>query len=74
MLGDSGSHKKEEEQAERGFVKLHRRNPTTGRLNQVLKCAFCDSEFKKLCNVLDHVRMHVGSKPFVCEDCGLAFA
>ena len=32
-----------------------------------------DKEFTKTWNLLDHVRMHEGIKPFVCELCGKTF-
>ena len=45
----------------------------TGRPNQLLSCKICNQVFTKLCNGVDHVRMHFRSKPFSCERCGKSF-
>jgi len=37
-------------------------------------CTICDANFKKLCNMKDHLRMHKGEKPYECRLCGLRFA
>jgi hypothetical protein len=58
----------------KGYRKVKNLNIRTGRFNQVLQCTTCDKEFSKLCNVLDHVRTHLGSRPYSCTLCGQTFA
>ena len=33
----------------------------------------CNKEFDKIWNILDHMRMHEGIKPFTCKICGISF-
>ena len=63
-----------EEDRKRGFTKVFRNNCLTGRPNQVLICTICGRQFFKICNVLDHIRVHRGSQPFSCDHCGKKFA
>lgn len=58
----------------RGYTKVFRNNCLTGRPNQVLICTICGRQFFKICNVLDHIRVHRGSQPFSCDYCGKTFA
>lgn len=58
----------------KGYRKVQNLNPETGRFNQVLQCLTCSKNFSKLCNVMDHVRTHVGARPFSCDHCGQTFA
>jgi hypothetical protein len=37
---------------------IHRLNPITKRLNQMLMCKSCPLKFPKLCNLRDHLRIH----------------
>ena len=50
-------------------------NETTFRLNSVLICGYaqCGKNFTKKCNMLDHLRMHSGYKPFKCAVCTKGF-
>lgn len=54
---------------ERGYMKLFKKNKHTSRPNQLLVCTTCGNTFTKLCNVMDHIRMHRGLRPFMCKYC-----
>lgn len=45
---------------------------TTNKKFQVYMCKYakCGMLFKKTCNFKDHLRKHLGLKPFTCEHCG----
>ena len=47
-------------EADRGYIKLFTKNKNTSRPNQLLMCVTCGNTFTKLCNVMDHIRMHRG--------------
>mmetsp|Transcript_15924 Transcript_15924/g.18459 ORF Transcript_15924/g.18459 Transcript_15924/m.18459 type:complete len:199 (-) Transcript_15924:72-668(-) len=51
------------------------RTTSTGRKQTVYVCIEegCAKEFLRTCNLLDHVRMHKGIKPNMCEYCGKGF-
>lgn len=51
----------------KGFKKISKLNEVTGRHNQILQCLHCPKTFTKLCNVKDHVRTHIGLRPFSCK-------
>uniref|UniRef100_A0A1Q3F183 Putative c2h2-type zn-finger protein n=1 Tax=Culex tarsalis TaxID=7177 RepID=A0A1Q3F183_CULTA len=37
-------------------------------------CNFCDKKFSKLVNVQAHIKaVHIGERPYICEECGKAF-
>ncbi|XP_055541196.1 zinc finger protein 493-like isoform X2 [Wyeomyia smithii] len=37
-------------------------------------CGFCDKKFSKLENVQAHIKaVHIGERPYICEECGKAF-
>ncbi len=39
-----------------------------------LQCKYCGKIFKKQNDCEEHENVHTGAKPFMCEQCGLAFA
>ena len=54
---------------DKGYIKLFTKNKNTSRPNQLLMCTTCGNTFTKLCNVMDHIRMHRGLRPFMCRYC-----
>ena len=52
---------------------IHKLNPITKRLNQMLMCKSCPLKFPKLCNLREHLRIHKDQMPFKCKLCGKPF-
>lgn len=69
-----GSNLSKRDKSRKLFTKTYMTNEKTGRMNQLLQCSLCPSSFTKLCNALDHARMHIDYRPFTCSTCGLTFA
>ena len=57
-----------------GYKRIATRNSETGRKVQTLQCLQCRKKFSKLCNMQDHLRIHMGVKPFSCKWCGMLFS
>ena len=47
----------------------YQRNPRNGKMVVVYRCEFdgCGKDFMRTWNLLDHVRMHYGQRPYVCQ-------
>ena len=52
---------------------IHKYNSETKRMNQILQCKHCPLKFPKLCNLRDHIRIHLDSMPFTCKYCNKSF-
>lgn len=52
-----------------------KRDPTNNKFKVYYICKYngCDKEFTKTWNLLDHVRMHEGIKPYKCSLCRKSF-
>ena len=77
MLGlqaTSDLFKRSEKVQDKGdYLLIHRLNPNTKRMNQILQCKRCPLKFPKLCNLRDHLRIHKEDMPFKCKLCGKPF-
>jgi KRAB domain-containing zinc finger protein len=40
---------------------------------KIIKCKYCNKQFKQNCVLRRHLRSHTGERPFVCHVCGMAF-
>ena len=74
MGGEESDEESDGNEVERGYMKLFTKNKNTSRPNQLLMCVTCGNTFTKLCNVMDHIRMHRGLRPFMCKYCNQSFA
>ena len=47
----------------------------TGKYRTIYICKYsgCDKDYTKIWNLLDHVRMHEGIRPYKCTTCGKTF-
>ncbi|XP_062391648.1 zinc finger protein 232-like [Sardina pilchardus] len=52
-------------------TQLPQRRRSHGKLHS---CPYCERQFRKLCNLRNHVHTHTGERPYQCPECGAAFA
>ena len=54
----------------------YERNQLTGRMNKVWTCnePGCSKEFRRVCSLKDHLRIHSDDKPFTCSLCNRGWA
>ena len=50
-------------------------DPDTGEKKEIYKCDYgsCSKKFNKTWNLVDHLRMHEGIRPYYCEYCDKYF-
>ncbi|CAI2372681.1 unnamed protein product [Moneuplotes crassus] len=58
------------------FEVFFEKNKQTKRSRRNLRCKHknCGKVFKKAWNLFDHMRIHIGKKPYACKFCGKCFA
>ncbi|XP_065086208.1 zinc finger protein 718-like [Ochlerotatus camptorhynchus] len=55
-------------------AKLHESVHLPSDQKLVHACKYCDKKFSKLVNVQAHIKaVHIGERPYICEECGKAF-
>ncbi|XP_058450250.1 zinc finger protein weckle-like isoform X2 [Malaya genurostris] len=55
-------------------AKLHEYVHLPSDQKMVHPCSYCDKKFSKLVNVQAHIKaVHIGERPYICEECGKAF-
>ncbi|XP_001663336.2 zinc finger and BTB domain-containing protein 17 [Aedes aegypti] len=55
-------------------AKLHELVHLPSEQKLVHPCKYCDKKFSKLVNVQAHIKaVHIGERPYICEECGKAF-
>lgn len=50
------------------------RDPNPDDADRPFKCTLCPRSFKNRANLWEHNRLHTGSLPFSCNDCGTTFS
>ena len=54
------------------YTLTYERNEKTGRMNKVWTCKIvnCNKQFRRVCSLKEHLRIHKAIKSFSCDLCG----